>query len=115
MPPTRQQVISKVKYYWPDIHPEQVMDILDQYGIGKFEQERARVQLAVLKLSEGRFERLPDLVKAAKGDFRDVLAWAEYPGEFKLGFVKMKQLSIEEAKAIRRRDRQQYIEWLDEN
>ena len=72
------------------------------------------MQLAVLKLSEGNFERLPDLIITAKGDYRDVLAWAEYPREIKLGFVKMKQLSKVEAEAIRRQDREQYLDWLAE-
>lgn len=115
MPPTRSQVLRKVQHYWPDKQPDEVMSILDQYGEGKYEQERERVQLAVLKLSEGRFKRLPDLVKAARGDFRDVLAWAEYPGEFKLGYTKMKQLPKEQSRQIRRQDRQQNIDWLEES
>jgi len=115
MSPTRSQVLRKVQHYWPDMPPDQVMRILDQYGVDKYEQERERVQLAVLKLSEGRFERLPDLVKTAKGDFRDVLAWAEYPEEFKLGYTNMKRLSKEQARQIRLQDRQQYIKWLNQN
>jgi hypothetical protein len=49
----------------------------------------------------------------AKRDYRDVLAYAEYPEEMKLGFVGMKDLSPEEAKAVRRRDREQYLRWLE--
>ncbi|MGD2145449.1 MAG: hypothetical protein PVH41_02005 [Anaerolineae bacterium] len=89
------------------------MRILDQYRAESGERGRARVQLAILKLSEGKIERLPDLMAMANRDYRDVLACAEYPEEMKLGFVGMKDLSPEEAQAVRRRDREQYLRWLE--
>ncbi|MDY7039408.1 MAG: hypothetical protein SVX38_00945 [Chloroflexota bacterium] len=90
------------------------MKILDQYGVEKYEGGRNRVHLAIIKVSEGELSRLPELVKVAKADYRDVLAWAEYPRQIKIGFVGMKRLSPDEAEAIRREDREQYLQWLEE-
>lgn len=39
-----------------------------------------RVQLAVLKLAAGNLKKLGEFVETARRDYRDVLAWAEYPG-----------------------------------
>ena len=47
--------------------------------------EGERVQLAVLALSEGDPARLAGLVEAARQDWRDVVAWAEYPDEMRRG------------------------------
>jgi hypothetical protein len=106
---TQSKVREKVRQYWPDADPQEIVRILDEYGTEPFERGRARVQLAILKLSEGRRDRLPELVAMAKRDYRDVLAYAEYPEEMRLGFVEMRKLSREEAQAVRRRDREQYL------
>lgn len=67
-----------------------------------------RVALAILKLSEGVHGQLVDMIAAARTDPRDVLAWAEYPEELKLGFgAKAEALQI-----ARKRDREQYARWL---
>jgi hypothetical protein len=108
----RDRVLRKVARNWPDADPEEIMRVLDEYGAEGWERGRGRVQLAILKLSEGDRERLPELVRMAKRDYRDVLAYAEYPEEIKTGPIKMNKLSPEETKAIRRRDRAQYRKWL---
>jgi hypothetical protein len=72
------------------------------------------VQLAILKLSKGQRDQLPELVKMAKRDYRDVLAYAEYPEQMRLGFVGMSKLSPDEREAIKQRDRKQYRKWLRE-
>ena len=56
-----------------------VMAILDLYGVKSYERERERVQLAILKLSEGDARKLLHYLDVAKQDYRDVLYWAEYP------------------------------------
>lgn len=111
---TRRKVLEKVAQYWPDVDSQEVMNILDEYGVEIHERGRARVQLAILKLSEGERERLDGLVGMAKRDYRDVLAYAEYPEEMRIGFVGVSQLPAEEVKAVRQRDREQYLEWLGE-
>jgi hypothetical protein len=109
---TRGKVREKVAHYWPDVDPEEILSILDEYGVEASERGRARVQLAILKLSAGQRDRLPELVVMAKRDYRDVVAYAEYPEEMRLSSVEMRQLSREEAQALRRRDRKQYLRWL---
>lgn len=109
---TRSKVLEKAAQYWPGVDSQEVMNVLDRYGTESFEKGRARVQLAILKLSEGQRDRLNKLVAMAKRDYRDVLAYAEYPEEMRTGFVGMSQLSPEEAEAVRQRDRKQYLEWL---
>ena len=109
---TRGKVLEKVAQYWHDADPQEIMNILDKYGAESYERGRARVQLAILKLSEGGRDRLEDLVRMAKMDYRDVLAYAEYPEEMRIGFLGMSQLPAEEVKAVRQRDREQYLEWL---
>jgi hypothetical protein len=90
------------------------MSILDKYGADGSERGRGRVQLAILKLSKGQRDQLPELVKMAKRDYRDVLAYAEYPEQMRLGFVGMSKLSPDEREAIKQRDRKQYRKWLRE-
>jgi len=108
----RGRVLRKVAHYWPDVDPKEIMSILDQYGTISSERGRARVQLAILKLSGGQRDKLPELVRMAKRDYRDVIAYAEYPEQMQLGFVGMDKLSPHERKAIKRRDNKQYRKWL---
>jgi hypothetical protein len=117
-------VNRKIRKVLPDQDPVTVQDILDQYGVESYEKGRARVQLAILKVfqegttgqesGEQKLERLRGLVRAAKCDYRDVLAWAEYPEQIKMGFIEMKKLTPQEGKALRKRDREQYLRWLNE-
>jgi hypothetical protein len=111
---TRRKVLQKVAHYWPDADRREIVDVLDHYGSESSEHGRARVQLAILKLSEGQWERLEELVRMAKRDYRDVIAYAEYPEEMRTGVVEMRQMAPEEVEAIRQRDRAQYLEWLRE-
>lgn len=106
------RVLKKVARYWPDEDLRKIMSILDEYGAVSSERCRTRVQLAILKMSEGQRDQLPELVRMAKGDYRDVLAYAEYPEQMRLGFVGMSKLSSDELEAIKRRDRKQYRKWL---
>jgi hypothetical protein len=56
-----------------------------------------------------------ELIAAAKRDFRDVLMWAEYPGEGQALWALRADLSKEERlelDELRRQDRRQYDEWL---
>jgi len=110
MKPTRDLVLTKIKHSFPNHDPAEIVAILDQYGVDAYENERERVQLAVLKLSDGNMDRLKDLMGVAKGDYRDVLAGAEYPEEFRLPFYRSHDKRLQEA---RRRDREQYIAWLN--
>lgn len=67
--------------------------------------------MAIVKVSRGNYEKVKEYVQAAKVDYRDVLAWAEYPEE--IG-AKSWELSTEEVEKMRERDLDQYRRWLDE-
>jgi hypothetical protein len=107
---TRELVMKKVKDVFPKGDASKIMSILDQYGAESYERERERVQIAILKISEDDMKELEEGVKAAKEDYRDVLAWAEFPLEMKSEAL-MKD--ADKAKEIREKDRKQYLEWLN--
>jgi hypothetical protein len=81
---------------------------LMRYGVERHEAEVYRVRIAVLKNSEGSLSRLRQEVDAAKGDYRDVLMWAEYSEYSRLppGTQGV------QAESARVRDRLQYLKWL---
>ena len=84
MPHSREEVVAAVRRTFPESAHARVLELLDAYGVESYERERERVQLAILKLSEGNEEKLGELVAVAKRDYRDVLFWAENPEEAKL-------------------------------
>lgn len=87
-------------------------ELLDLYGTEPYEREVVRVRVAALKLSEGSLVRLEEVIVAAKRDYRDVLAWAEYPDELSRPTWRM---PVEEQSRIRTTDRIQYQVWLAEH
>jgi hypothetical protein len=111
-------VRRKVERLWPT--PEeraQVAQLLDTYGSENYESEVARVQLAIVKLSQGQVGRVRELIAVAKRDYRDVLMWAEYPAEGRALWSLRRDLSAEEKARlaeIRKQDREQYLAWLKE-
>lgn len=105
---TRELVLKKVRETFPDIDETLIFSLLDLYGMTSYEQERERVQLAILKLSEGDLKKLERNLDVAKQDFRDALSWAEYPAEGQLGFGA----DWQKLAAAREQDKKQYLEWL---
>lgn len=77
MSPTRDDVIEAVARTFPHNDPATILTLLDLYGTERHEGGREQIQLAILKLSDGDIEKLPDLVRAAKHDWRDILYWLE--------------------------------------
>jgi hypothetical protein len=86
--------------------------ILERYGSAPHEREIVRVRVAVLKLSGGDVAKLDRAVVHAKRDYRDVLAWAEYPEEL---IQPTWRLPADEVARIRGADRAQYLAWLEEH
>src|SRR5437867_13260410 len=84
MPHSRDEVVAVVQKTFPESSHPRVLELLDTYGVESYERERERVQLAILKLSEGNEDKLREFVQVAKRDYRDVLFWAENPEEAKL-------------------------------
>jgi hypothetical protein len=75
--PRPDEVLRAVIEGFPDETPSAITEILAQYGVERHERERERVQLAIVRLSEGDVGQLGYLVRAAKQDYRDVLYWLE--------------------------------------
>jgi hypothetical protein len=78
---SREEIVAAVQKTFPEGAQARVLELLDSFGIESHERERERVQLAILKLSEGNEEKLREFVAVAKRDYRDVLFWAENPEE----------------------------------
>jgi len=95
---------------FPDRDAQAVLAVLDRYGIEQHEQERRRVQLAILKLCDET--EPPDLertVEYAKQDFRDILAWAESPNLMDRHSLKDET----KRQKLADQDRAQYLAWLN--
>ena len=105
-----QQLVRRVFDHLFGAHPDRdaFWEALKSYA----EKESPRVQLAILKLSEGDPEKLRHYVQAAQTDYRDVLAWAEYPEQLRSGKTRF-NTPLTEYEAILERDRRQFEEWLD--
>src|SRR6266446_3142139 len=84
VPHTRDEVVAVVQKTFPESAHTRVLELLDKYGVESYERERERVQLAILKLSEGNEDKLREFIAVAKRDYRDVLFWAENPEEARL-------------------------------
>jgi hypothetical protein len=113
---TPTEITRKVNAMWNDpAERDRVFAQLQRYGQEPYEREAERVRLAILKLCDVRADRVTELVAAAKRDYRDVLMWAEYPGEGQALWALRSDLSNEERlqlEELRRQDRQQYLDWL---
>jgi predicted Fe-Mo cluster-binding NifX family protein len=89
---SREEVIAVIKSAFSEDVSARVLELLDTYGIESYERERERVQLAILKLSEGNEEKLREFVAVAKQDYRDVLFWADNPEQAKFTPEKREQM-----------------------
>ena len=89
---------------------DKAFGILTSYGRECHEKEPARVRLAILKLSEGKLDKLEYYTGIARQDYRDVLAWAEYPRQTKRWSLK----DGPEKERIIKADRDDYEAWLAE-
>ncbi|GAB1512975.1 hypothetical protein [Actinophytocola sp. KF-1] len=101
-----QLLATKIRQVFPDRDPVEVQRVLDGYA----GQERARVQLAIVKLcDEDGVDKLRHYVDTACQDYRDVLAWAEYPQQMRPDWFS---LSVTERAKVVKADRQQHARWL---
>lgn len=88
------------------------MSVLAEYGRETWHEELHRVHLAVLKLATGRLDALRREIDKAKADYRDVLAYAEYPAYMKTMFCVSPLPATEQQKIIDG-DWKQYQSWLN--
>ena len=111
---SKKEILEKIQVYWPDHESGEILNTLNRYGTESYHKEQSRVHLAILKLSNGQLDRLEYFVETARSDYRDVLAWAEYPEEMEIGYTTKNRMTPEEVKQLRIRDREQFLSWLDE-
>jgi hypothetical protein len=108
---TSSDVERVVRRDFANEHFADVITLLDECGAKNGQRGGPRVQLAALKLAQGSVEKLGALVESAKRDYRDVLAWAEYPNYHKIGF-RVRELPNRERRRIIDSDWKQYDGWL---
>ena len=102
---------QKLALLFPDLDQRASAEVeLGRYGIGDHEPEAERVRLAILKLAGDDLDRLRSNVRAAKGDYRDVLAWAEYPAQIKADSWRLPE---GERERLKQADLAQYLAWLE--
>lgn len=105
-------LIEKIRQTFPRENPADVLKLLQLYGTDSGERETERVRLAVLKLCGGDLNELLKMIDAAKGDYRDVLAWAESPNQLRTSPAELAAMSPDAAHEVRDQDRRQYLAWL---
>jgi len=109
---TANDVVRIVQRDFPAGQFDTVMLILNEYGTEDWQRGVNRVRLAVLKLADGDFHALRRETDVAKIDYRDVLAFAEYP-EYMQKVSPSAALTEEERERIIRADWRQYQSWLN--
>ena len=73
------KVTAAIDRFFPEAERPLVAALLAGYGDVAHEREAERMHLLVLKISRRDVNRVRDLVKAAKRDYRDVILWASRP------------------------------------
>jgi hypothetical protein len=90
---------------------EFVRTSLNEYGSEGWHHEKVRVQLAILKLAAGRLDQLRSHLEMAKQDYRDVLAYAEYP-QYMRAVPPSEKIESPRREQIIGQDWTEYQEWL---
>ena len=109
---TERDVVRIVQRDFPNKQFDDVISILNEYGTEGFHRSVSRVRIAVLKLADGDLQALRREINAAKRDYRDVLAYAEYP-EYMHKVSPSSKIAEKERERILRSDWMQYLNWLD--
>ena len=74
---SREDVLNAIRATFPGRDPAEFLALVEQYGSEKHHNEKHRVQVAIVELSEGRVEKLAYMLECALRDYRDVLAWKQ--------------------------------------
>ena len=107
----REVVEAKVKSLFPGHNPAEILRLLDDDVPSFWGAER--MQLGILKLSNGDLEQLRYYIGVARSerDFMKVIELAEYPESSRAG-IHDKDLFYGEHKRLIERDFRQYLNWL---
>ena len=109
---TETDVIRIVHRDFPTKQFDAVMSILNEYGTEDWQRSVNRVRLAVLKLADGNLQALRREIDVARSDYRDVLAYAEYPGYMQKVPPSARLAEVEKERIILA-DWMQYQSWLN--
>jgi hypothetical protein len=107
---TSDEIEGLVRRDFPPDQYDAVMSLLNEYGVEKWHPEKWRVRLAILRLVDGRFAQLRAHVDMAKQDYRDVLAYAEYPSYMR-EVPPSEKIDSSKKQALIEQDWQQYQGW----
>jgi len=91
---------------------EEVYKLLNKYS-GDENSGTYRVWASLLKLSNGKIKELENIIETAVGDYRDILAAAEYPAYSKKVGFDVEKFSRKELDQIIKADWAQYQSWLN--
>jgi hypothetical protein len=107
----REVVEAKVQTLFPNHEPAEILRLLDDDVPSFWGLER--MQLNILRLSNGDIDRLRHYIEVAKSgrDFMKVIESAEHPESSRIG-INDKGLFWGEHKRLIERDFQQYLNWL---
>ena len=107
----REVVEAKVKSLFPSHDPAEILRLLDE-DVPSF-WGRERMQLNILKLSDGDLDRLRHYIEVARSgrDFMQVIDLSEYPESSRVG-IHDKGLFYGGHKRLIERDLRQYLNWL---
>jgi hypothetical protein len=100
-----------VRREFPEKLHAEVFLMLKEYGKESCEREVDRVRMAMLKMANGTLEGLKNELSTAKSDYRDVLAYAEYPQQMRK-VDPMSPPSEEALREIMLADLEQHQRWL---
>jgi hypothetical protein len=108
---TAADVERVVRRDFPPADVAHVLSALEGYGKNSGHREVPRVRLAILKLAHGNRKKLDQAIATADRDYRDVLAYAEFPKYFS-------DISPSEKNDVRKKtaidaDWQRYRTWLE--
>jgi len=108
---SREDVVRIVAREFPPDQIPQVLSALSAYGTESYHREVDRVHLDILKIANGKLDRIIQETENACCDYRDTMVSAEYPNYGRKMF-KLDKLSPEERNGIIDSDKDQYESWL---
>ena len=106
--PATELVRGKVLARFPAAAAAEALRVVESYG----GPDADRVRLAALRLAGSDLEALRRRMESARADYRDLLAWAEYPRQTRLTAAELRALPEAEQQALARADREEYEAWL---
>ena len=87
-----------------------VSGALETYGGESWHREPARVKLGILRLVSDQPDRLEYYVEEACKDYRDILAWAEYPETFRVW--RLRETDPARYRELADKEAAEYLAWL---